>query len=88
MLKVSLFQLSVLEIHSILEYNYNRIITDWPYPFLAIPIQKSVDKNLFILNWYQHEKSQAISLICFGDFVLLKILQSDSQRAFWPISKE
>ena len=31
-------------------------------------------------------KNQAISLICTGDIVDLKILQSDWLRAFWCIS--
>ena len=34
------------------------------------------------------QKNQAISLICSGDFVHLKTVQSDWQRAFWPISQE
>ena len=36
------------------------------------------------LNWYQHAKNEAMSLICSGDFIHLKILQSDCQRDFGP----
>ena len=44
--------------------------------------------QFFFLNRYQHAKNQVISLICSGDFVLLKILNSDWQGAFWPIFQE
>ena len=40
------------------------------------------------MSLYQHAKNQAISLLCSGDLVDLKILQSDWQRAFWRISQE
>ena len=73
MQKVSLFQLFILEIHSILE-SHKHIDHTHFWPFTP---KKIIDLNLIFLNWYQHTKNQAISLICSGDFVHLKILQSD-----------
>ena len=54
----------------------------------TIFVHNYYQSECFFLNWYQHAKSQAISLICSGDFFRLKMLQSDWQRAFWPISQE
>ena len=34
------------------------------------------------------QKNKAISLICSGEIVDLKILQFDWVRKFWPISQE
>ena len=53
-----------------------------------MPIQKFSDQLLIYVNLYQHAKNQAISLICSGDMVDLKILQSDWVRKFWPLSQE
>ena len=39
-------------------------------------------------NMYQHAENQAISLICSGDMVDYKILQSDLLRTFWSIFQE
>ena len=74
---LALLQLFIIEIHLILE-NRNQIDHThfWPFPPKTY------------LNSYQHEKNQTISLICSGDFVLLKILQSDKQRAFLPMFQE
>ena len=77
MQKISLFQLFILELHSILE-SLNQI--DHTHFWLFLP-KNYKSKNSF-LNWYQHAKNQAISLICSGDFILLKVLQSHWQRAF------
>ena len=44
-------------------------MTNWPNPFLAMPIQKFFDQLLIYVNLYQHAKNQAISLICSGDMV-------------------
>ena len=50
--------------------------------------QKIVDQFLSFMKLYQHAKNEAVSLICFGEIVDLKILQSGWQRAFWSISQE
>ena len=34
------------------------------------------------------QKNEAVSSICSGEIVDLKILQSDWLRAFWPISQK
>ena len=78
MQKISLFQPLILGKHSILESRNQIDHTHfWSFP----PIKLSI-RFFFFLNWYQHAKNQAISLICSGDFFHLKILQSDWQRAF------
>ena len=43
---------------------------------------------LISTNLYQDAKNQAFSTFCSKDILDLKILQSDSPRAFWPISQE
>ena len=53
-----------------------------------MPKQKIFDQLLIFVNLYQHTKNEAISSICSGEIVDLKILQSDWLRAFWPISQE
>ena len=40
------------------------------------------------MNLHQYAKNQAFSSFCSRDIVNLKILQSDSSRAFRPISQE
>ena len=40
----------------------------------------------FFLNFYQHAKIKAVSLICSGEILDLKILQFYWFRTFWPIS--
>ena len=40
------------------------------------------------MNLYQHAKNQAISLICSGDMIDSKIVQSNWLRKFWPLSWE
>ena len=44
----------------------------WPdesNPFLAKPTQNFIDQLLIYVNFYQHAKNQATSLICSGDMV-------------------
>ena len=57
-----------------------------------MPTQKKIDQLLIYVNFYQHAKNQIcsinISLICSGDMVDYKILQSDWLRTIWPISHE
>ena len=50
-----------------------------------MPNQTIFDKLLIFVNLYQHAKNEALSSICSGEMVDLKILQSDWLRAFWPI---
>ena len=84
----------ILGSHELKGQAYLKIIeATFSFPELTTPIfghshQKIIDQNLIFLNWFQHAKNQAISLICSGDFVHLKILQSVCQKAFWPISQE
>ena len=40
------------------------------------------------MNLHQRDKNEAVSSICSGEILDLKILQSDWLRAFWPISQE
>ena len=53
-----------------------------------MPTPKKIDQLLIYVNFYQHAKNQVISLICSGDMVDYKILQSDWLRTIWPISHE
>ena len=55
--------------------------------FMTMPIQIFFNQFLVLMNMYQHAKNQAFS-IYFRDIFDLKILQSDSPRAFWAISQE
>ena len=40
------------------------------------------------MNFYQLAKNEAVSSICSGEIVHLKVLQADWLRAFWPITQE
>ena len=40
------------------------------------------------MNFYQNAKIEAVSSICPGEIVDLKILQSYWVKAFWPISQK
>ena len=53
-----------------------------------MPIQNIFDQLLFSKNLYQHANNEAVSSICFGEIVDLKILQPDWLRAFWPIPQK
>ena len=46
------------------------------------------DQLLISMNLHQHAINQAFSSFSSRDTVDLKFLQSDWQRAFWPISQE
>ena len=67
---MSLFQLLILEMHSILE-SRNQI--DRTH-FWQCPPKKNINQDFIFSFWYQHSKNQAISLICFGDFLHFKML--------------
>ena len=43
---------------------------------------------LIFMNLYEHAKNMAVSWICSGETVVLKILKSDWMKTFWPISQE
>ena len=53
-----------------------------------MPNQKIFNQLLIFANFYQHAENEAVSSICSGEIVHLKIMQSDWLRAFWPISQE
>ena len=53
-----------------------------------MPNQKIFTQLLSFVNLYQHAKNEAVSLICSGEIIDLKILQSDWLRAFRPKSQE
>ena len=57
-------------------------------PISNHPHPKTFDQLLIYMNLYQHAKKQAISLVCSGDMIDQKILQSDLLKTFWPISEE
>ena len=42
-----------------------------------MPNQKKIDQLLVFVNLNQHAKNYAVSMICFGEMVDLKILESD-----------
>ena len=50
--------------------------------------QNTFDELLIFVNLYQHAKNEAVSLICNGEIIDLKILKSDGLKAFWSISLE
>ena len=54
---------------------------DWPHSFFPKTFW-STFQLLFFVNLYQHAKNEAVSSICSGEIVDLKILQSDWLRAF------
>ena len=51
-----------------------------------MPNQKLFEQLSICVNLYQHTKNEAVSWICSGEIVDLKILQSDWLKAFWPVS--
>ena len=50
--------------------------------------QKTFNQFLIVVTLYLHAKNKAISSICSGEIIDLKILQSDGLRAFWSISQK
>ena len=50
--------------------------------------QKPFNQLLTFVNLYQHIKNEAVSSICSGEMLDLKIPQSEWLRAFWPVSQE
>ena len=46
------------------------------------------DQLLIFVDLYWHAKNEAVSSICSGEIVDIKILQSVWLTAFWPISRE
>ena len=83
MQKIRSFHQFILEIKSILGSHDQ---TGHPN-FLTMPTKQFFDQPLVYVNLYQHAKNQAISLICFGNIVDKKILQSDLLSTFWTGTK-
>ena len=54
--------------------NFRVQTLDRPDPFLTMPNQEILDQLLIFVNFYQHAKNEAISLISSGEIVDLKIL--------------
>ena len=50
--------------------------------------QKIFNQLLIFMNLCQHAKNEAASLLCSGEIVDLKILESHWLRAFWLISQK
>ena len=50
--------------------------------------QKLFTQLVIFVNLYQHAKNEAVSSICSGEMLDLKILQSEWLRALWPICQE
>ena len=50
--------------------------------------KKKFNHQISFLNLYLHAKNQANSLFPSQDIAVLRILQSDWLRTFWPISQE
>ena len=59
---------------------------DWPHSFLTMPHQKIF--NQIFVNLHQPDKNEAVSSICYGEMLALKILQSEWLRPFQHISQE
>ena len=79
---------SVSSICSFLRYSLESRIQIGEIYILTMPDQKHLKQLLIFVNLYQHAKSESAILICSGEKIHLKILQSDWLRAFWPISKK
>ena len=75
-------------VHSWDKINFRVPRPSWPHLFLTVPNQKILNQLLIFVNLYQHAKKWDYFIICSGEIVDLKILQSDLLRAFWPISLE
>ena len=53
-----------------------------------MPNQKVYIQILIFVNLYQHAKNDAVSSICSGEMIDLKILQTEWLVAFWLLSQE
>ena len=53
-----------------------------------MPNEKILNQLLTFANLYQQDKNEAVSSICSGETLDLKILQSAWLRIFWPILQE
>ena len=69
--------LFILPVHFSDTVNFRVQTPDWPHPFLTMPYQKIFNQILIFVNLYQHAKIEAVSSICSGQMVDLKILQSE-----------
>ena len=76
-------QLFILKIQSILESRDQIGLTHfWPSPIIKILM------NLYFLQIFGNMQKEAVSSICSGETVDLKIQQSELLREFWPIFQE
>ena len=50
--------------------------------------QKFFVQFFIFVNLYQHSKNEAVSLIYFGEMVVLEILQSDWLGELWSVYQE
>ena len=61
---------------------------DCPHPFFNMLNQKIFNQLLIFMNLYQYAKDEVVSLLCSGEVVDFKILESHWLRAFWLISQK
>ena len=64
-------------VHSSDAVNFRVQRPDWPHPFLTMPNQNIFNQLLTFVTLNQHAKIEAVSSICSGEIVDLKI---------WPMS--
>ena len=67
--------------------NLSVLRPEWPHPFLTKPTTMFFVQLLISVTLHQNAKNQVFSSFYSTDIVDLKILQSDWQRRFWPISQ-
>ena len=79
---------SVLSVLSWDTANFRVQRPDWPHSFLNMPHQKRFNQLSIFVNLHQHAQNEAISSICPGKILDLKISQSEWLRVFWAISQE
>ena len=65
----------ISSVHSWDTVNFRVQRPHWPYPVLNMPNQKIFNQLLTLANLYQHSKNEAVSSICSGEILDLKLLQ-------------
>ena len=68
-------------VHSLDTVNFRVPSSDWSHPFLTTPTPKILKQLLILMNLYQHAKNEAVSLLCSGEIVDLKILEFHCDNA-------
>ena len=66
------------------QFNHNKV----SIPIFDHAHLKNYNQLLISANLYQHAKNKAVSSICSGNIVDLKILQLDWLSEFWPVFHE